>query len=353
MRSISLALIVSLAAVATAQTPTHISPRFAASGFGNSNNNIPFSWTPTAYQQVHDLASFNNQAAAVINTMRLRMANGFANRAGGTIDVEIWMADSPNNAANASGVFSNNVTLGTEVNVVPRMMISLPQVPNNDWAVAPFPFTASYPFTGQSDVSWRAIQWGNSNNNQLFTYPLDAWSGSGTSANNGAASGCASATGTAAATHSSSMSGPGGTSNFTGNSYVVAGGLPAVLSIGISGSNWNGIPLPFDLAVFGAPGCFIGNSIDLNQVGVTVPGNNGAVTIPVPIPGNPFLQGGSFYTQYLFLEATANNLGIFTTNSRLNTIGRLPQVTRIYAAGNPTSLSGTLGVQYGMAIGLN
>jgi len=352
MRTASLSLL-AFATVAAAQTPAYISPVAAASGLGNSNNNIPFSWMPTAYQQVHSLESFNNQAAATITQMRLRMGSGFTNFSGNSIDVELWMGDCPNSAETASGVFASNVVFGTEVNVLPRQMVSLPTVPNNDWAVAPFPFSSPYSFTGQTHVSWRAIVWGNGNNNQLFTYPLDAWWHLGTSVNNGPSSGCQSATGTAAATHNASIFGPGRTSTFRGNSYVVAGGLPAVLSIGASATSWFGVPLPFDLTVFGGTGCFVRNSVDLTQVGATTPGQNGAVSLTMTLPNNPFLTGATFYSQYLFLEGTANPLGIFTTNGLTNVVGRHHHLTRIYASGNPTASSGTLDISFGMSIGLN
>ena len=67
-----------------AQTPTYISPKGAATTLGPSNNNIPFSWTPCAYQQVHSRDSFNNLTPGAINQMSFRMASGFVNQTGFT-----------------------------------------------------------------------------------------------------------------------------------------------------------------------------------------------------------------------------------------------------------------------------
>src|SRR5688500_2514058 len=100
--------------LAIAQTPTHISPAAAATALGNSTNGIPFACTPTAYPQVHSRAGFSSGIPTLVRGVGLRMGRGFANRVGATIDVELCMAASPNDAAGASSTFANNVT-GTEV----------------------------------------------------------------------------------------------------------------------------------------------------------------------------------------------------------------------------------------------
>jgi hypothetical protein len=226
-------------------------------------------------------------------------------------------------------------------------------VPDNSWAVAPFPFDAPFVFTGQAHLSLRAIVWGNSNNNTNFTYPLDAWWNIGTTANNGPATGCQAATGTQAATHT--VSGPfwGGNTTFNGNSFVVAGGLPALLVIGHSNTDWSGVPLPFDLTSLGAPNCFLRNNLLMTAPGITQAGANGTASIVVPIPADRTLAGGIFYSQFWFLDPGANNLGLFVSASRTNTIGHPVDVTRIYAAGNPNATSGALGRHFGMALGFN
>ena len=150
------------------QDPTHITPQAAAVKLGGTNNNAPFSIVPTHYQQVHDLGSFSSQVPTAFTRMRLRMAQSFANRPGATIDVELHMAQSPNASAAMSTTFANNIAAGTDVNVFTRKMVNLPQVPDNAWTIA-FPYDRPYVFTATAHVSWRAIVWGNSNNNASFT----------------------------------------------------------------------------------------------------------------------------------------------------------------------------------------
>jgi hypothetical protein len=356
MRLDPLCLAVLLSEALPAQAPTHISPVAAATSLGDSNNSIPFSWTPTAYQQVHSLSSFSSTAPAVLTSLNFRMASGFINRAGRTIDVEIFMSESPNDAPSASGTFANNVVAATEVNVFPRAMVALPQVPDNSWVIAPFaPFAAPFVFIGQAHISWRAIVWGNSNNNSIFSYPLDAWSPSGTTGNTGSVTaGCQSANGgTRTATMTNGVPILGSHLGFSGNSYVPTGGLPALLAIGSSASAFFGIPLPFDLTAAGAPGCFLYNNWLDVQVGTTQASASGDVTISLAMPNDPSLAGAQFYSQYLFAQPGANPLGVFATQGRFLRFGSPPGLTRIYASGVPNATSGTVGTNYGMAIGLN
>jgi hypothetical protein len=338
-----------VAALTPAQTPTHISPVAAASGTGNSNNAIPFSWTPTAYQQVHSANSFHNTSPTLVSRMRLRMAT--PNRTGQTIDVELFMSASPNDAASASSTFANNVT-GTEVNVFTRKMVLLPTVPDNSWAVAPFPFDNPFPFIA-THLSWRAIVWGNSNNNQIFSYPLDAWQNASASAATPIGTGCRAANGSAAATQSVTGLGLGTTAAYGGSSFVAAGGVPALLAIGTSATTFQGIPLPFDLTPAGAPGCSIYNNWLAVFATVTSPGPTGPATVNVPIPNDQALANTTHYSQFLFVSPAANALGVFTSTGSANRIGGPIGITRIYASGNPGATGGTVGVQYGMAIGLN
>jgi hypothetical protein len=343
-------VLTTLAAGLAAQAPTHISPAEAALRLGRSNNSIPFSWTPTAYQQVHDAASFSNMQPTVVTSLSFRMAS--PNSTGHTIDVEIWMAQSPNDAASASQVFASNVSPGTEMNIFTRKMFNLPTVPNNAWVIS-YPFDNPFVFTGTNHVSWRAIVWGNSNNNQFFVYPLDAFNDGGSSTGNGAAQGCQAQNGAFPATHFTYIGGPGGTARFEGYSNVSTGGLPALLVIGGSATNWLGLPLPYDLAPHGAPGCLISNSLTMVLSGVTNANRSGDVSITAPIPNDPSLGGAILYSQYWFVHPSANALGLFTSNSMTNTIGTPPGIARIYATGNPNATTGTAERRYGMSIGLN
>jgi len=346
-----LALACLIPAALTAQTvPTHISPLPATSGLGNSNNSIPFSWSPCSYMQVHSLSSFSSSAVALFQSMTLRMGQGFANYAGRNVDLEVFLAESPNDAATSAGTFASNVVTGTEINVIPRQMISLPQVPDNSWAVR-LPFTNPFLFTGLAHISWRVNNYGNSNNNAIFTYPLDAWSSWG--ASQGLGSGCRSANGTSSAQHSAVVPATGQVAQFYGYSYVPAGGLPAVLAIGNSSTSFSGVPLPFDLTPFGAPGCSLYVNWLLVLTSVTNANSSGSVQINVPLPNDPALTGSTVYSQYLFADPTGNALGLFTSNGQSTQVGEARGLSRIYGLGGPGLTGGSSERQYGMAVGFN
>ena len=110
---------------------TEILPASLSAAFGNSNNNIPFSWSPCSYMQVHSLSSFSSSAVALFQSMTLRMGQGFANQTSRNVDLELFLAESPNDATTSAGTFASNVVAGTEINVIPRQTVSLPQVPDN------------------------------------------------------------------------------------------------------------------------------------------------------------------------------------------------------------------------------
>lgn len=350
----SLVASLALSSLALAQAPTIFSPTPAATSLGNSNNSIPFSWTPVSYQQIHNLTSFVG-GAAPITQMRFRMASGFANTLGATVDLEIFMSECPTTHTTYSTTFANNITPGTEVNVFPRAMVLLPQAPNNDWVIAPFPLSTPFPFTALANISWRANVYGNSRGNAIFTYPLDVFQGTGTSVITGGAAGCRAATATNVATHTTSIPAPGGNASFTGNSFVVAGGLPALLTIGASSTHFAGAPiLPFDLGPAGAPGCFIRNDWIAIIAGVTNANTNGSVVISITTPPDPALERAVFYSQYLFVDLAANALGVFATNGRQNTFGFITGTTRLYATGGPgLPTANGVGTNYGLSIGLN
>ena len=83
-----------LTTTSTGQTATTISPKGAATG-GNTNNNIPYSWWPTRYQQLFDKDSFTHGTSVFITRgIAYRMNKSFANgRYGGEkTELEIWLA---------------------------------------------------------------------------------------------------------------------------------------------------------------------------------------------------------------------------------------------------------------------
>jgi|GEM_PF-4203105 len=99
-------------------------------------------------------------------------------------------------------------------------------------------------------------------------------------------------------------------------------GLPTpgvgVLVIGLSKDLFNGLPLPLDLAILGAPGCNLATSADLTQVAPTA---GAPAMVSIPIPSNPTLQCFQLYQQAAVLDPTANAFGFVLSNATAAIVG--------------------------------
>jgi hypothetical protein len=96
--------------------------------------------------------------------------------------------------------------------------------------------------------------------------------------------------------------------NLSVATVTVPAGLPGVQWIGGSNQDWLGLPLPFDLAAAGAPGCNIGTGISALQASATSP-------VLWPIPGDSSLQDAVLFTQGLALAPGANAAQFVTSNT--------------------------------------
>ncbi len=100
--------------------------------------------------------------------------------------------------------------------------------------------------------------------------------------------------------------------------------LPAALSliymaVGLSDSNWNGLPLPVGLGPFGLTNCTGYVSVD---VGVIVFGAGGACTWNLPLPNNTNLLGMVFFNQAISIDpAVGNPAGAVVSNAGRAVIG--------------------------------
>jgi hypothetical protein len=97
---------------------------------------------------------------------------------------------------------------------------------------------------------------------------------------------------------------------------------PALFFIGLSRTDWNGIPLPFDLVAIGSPGCFLHASA-LAILG-TVADANGAATVNLAVPNDKALIQARFYNQFVVVDPPANTGGIVTTRGGEARIGGQP-----------------------------
>ena len=104
--------------------------------------------------------------------------------------------------------------------------------------------------------------------------------------------------------------------------YAVANAPPATLAIidfGFSNTMWNGAPLPVNLSVVGAPGCW--QRIDPRLLFTSVTLANGATTYSVTFANNPSLIGAELFSQWAIYDPMANSFGFTVSNAMRTVLG--------------------------------
>lgn len=87
----------------------------------------------------------------------------------------------------------------------------------------------------------------------------------------------------------------------------------AIFVVGLSNTLWQSSKLPLDLTMFGAPGCNLYASLDL-QLPVQADGN-GKYSLSLPVPSDTSLKGFKFYNQYGVFDTGANPMGVAFSNA--------------------------------------
>jgi hypothetical protein len=83
----------------------------------------------------------------------------------------------------------------------------------------------------------------------------------------------------------------------------------AALYVGFSDLWWNGVPLPADMGLLGAPGCLFRIAPDL-YVATVVADPLGGLRAGIIIPNDPYFVGLPFFTQWMIVCPGANPLGL-------------------------------------------
>ncbi len=221
----------------------------------------------------------------------------------------------------------------------------------SDWQVC-IPFDKPWPWSGKNNLCVEVVNWGNTQNNKIFTYPLDAVSSA-----SGVAKTCriyasgnpTSPTGTVGRNYGLIMRfsfvpsayladfgkacrGSSGQPLLTGREAPRIGqpftlGLrnapanaPVLYSVGRSRTKWGPFGLPLDLGKFGAQGCDLNASILFMFATQTGPG--GTASAALSIPSVPSMVGSFLYFQWLVVDKGANSLGLITSQGGEAYIGK-------------------------------
>ena len=94
---------------------------------------------------------------------------------------------------------------------------------------------------------------------------------------------------------------------------------PVSMNLGFSTTSWNGIPLPLNLAIIGAPGCLIYTDAMISLA--TATGAAGMAQVTVDIPAEAALVGIDAHTQFLVPDAGANPFGLTVSSAVTTHVG--------------------------------
>ena len=94
--------------------------------------------------------------------------------------------------------------------------------------------------------------------------------------------------------------------------------VAAVMCSGLSRTVYNGLPLPLDLGILGAPGCELAASADSTA---TLFLAGGQASFSLAIPNSPALQCGVIYQQAAILDPIANSFGFVLSNAVAASLG--------------------------------
>ncbi|MCB9918840.1 MAG: S8 family serine peptidase [Planctomycetes bacterium] len=81
---------------------------------------------------------------------------------------------------------------------------------------------------------------------------------------------------------------------------------------GFSRTSWNSVPLPFDMTLFNAPGCWLWTGLDLNVALVASAAGHGCIGLTVP--SDRSIIGAELFSQVAGFDPKANALGMTFTN---------------------------------------
>ena len=317
-------------------------PASLASSFGNVNNNIPLSWTPTRYQQVF-LGSEIGTGVVVVG-IGLRQDNQFSGYEGRQINLEVSLGGTTFDHTSLSTSFTGNFNSATAPRQVvfqqrnfclPVMASSAPTNPAD--LLFTIPLDVPYPIAlgANENLLVEMLNSGNSNGNASFTYPLDAGSGVTTARLWGAP---AAATGTVGTGYGMVMAlrTLGGTTPAIAHLFAstrphlgqtfyfgISHGTiaaPTLVFVGSSNTSSGGIPLPLDLTPLGAAGCQL--LVSINQIVLATATNAGGdLALALPIPSSTSLDGAPVYLQAFCFDPSVNALGFVASDGGMATLG--------------------------------
>lgn len=342
LTTVPLLTCLSLTASAAAQSMSGVLPPRVAEHWGWKNRDYPMgrSWCRTQVRIDQAMLPGNLKLPAIVSSIGVRRSTGRTAFKAATIQQEIWFGSTKATNSSMTTNFATNranATSGTVV--VPKRLINLPAaVFGSPRDFVMIPFQSSYLFNGPHLL----VEFSNTDTSQK----LNGWKtdyvgtiGSGIRTYFGLP-----CTGGGVTSVSSS----GGSGNYTLGSTInfwsgqARPGVAVSHVLGLSPTNWGGIPLPLDFTPLGAPNCKL--YVDALLMTGFTRNASGQVSRKLTIPNLASLTNLSFYTQWANLDPTANAFGMNFSEATAITIGG-PRITginsfRLVSRDNNTSSTG-------------
>lgn len=333
-----------LAPFAPAQT-VH-APRLGAAN-GNAQDFLPLAAPVARHQTLLDPGSFSSRTGLAVRELELRLYEGARAqvRGGDWVELELRMAEAPQGlrSQQMSSTFAANVDAQTEKTLIARKRVTLPQVGGPFGPEIRLPFDSPQlfvlnPLGGRSVV----VEFRVFANQQAawLDLPLDAIDQNGRVDILPTPTACVTSTFVLPNQFADPTRLLPGASNHEHYGFTGVPGAPCIGVFGFSDLTWSTLPLPFDLAPFGAPSCLLGVSMDWMQVAAA--DNTGQVRFPLAYPNDPNLRGVIFFTQILVLDAAANALGLATSTVLQQRLGGDPEAATLTDLISPTATTGQL-----------
>ncbi|MCA8955624.1 MAG: hypothetical protein KDC87_06095 [Planctomycetes bacterium] len=333
-----------MTALATGHAQNKVVPPHLTSVEGSSFFDLPYVYNAGRYQQIWEGPAVC-AGTALINQLSFRRDtdNKTAYAATTFPNTTVRLGFTPVTPAAMSTTFATNLAGATMTTILNGVSYSLPAQPALS-SVAPFnvhyPTTTPFLFQrSQGNLMLEIVHAGQATSKALYTLDGEAPSAAAGYVRPFGSFGRFSGGDTPTFTCDAAKLIPGGAIALSVTALKQA--YTAAAFFGFSNALWNGIPLPLDLGILGAPSntLYTGRVVEvaLPVVGSTT-GYAGAVSLPLPT-SNAF-AGYRIFAQTWFADAAANALGVVTSNGLELTAGTGNPYTRLLGASDGAATTG-------------
>jgi hypothetical protein len=261
-----------------------------------------------------------------------------------TVQMEAFMGNTSKSGTQITSNYANNYD-GAPTNVFALRLFNLPARPVQSTTptnqITYVPLDAPFQFDSSKNLIFDLIINANANNNTAFRYTSDIADHKTVSSAYGASCNTSTALVPLLAANAEAL----------GDNWIVSlsrapRSAGAALAIGLGNTTYQGLPLPFDMGILGAPGCTIHVDMVVNLTRFLT--SSGTASWSLPTPNDLSIDGVTFYAQAFMVDLFANNLGLISSNGVRTTFSVPTRQQFVGHTGNPAQTTGSVSRSYGM-----